>query len=118
MGAGVDLPNDECAPADARAFVVAVARDHLAEQRVDDLALLVSELVTNVVRWARTTSVLRVELHDESVHVELTDFCAQLPQHRDTAGAHGGFGLRLLDQLASSWGTRPFDGGKTVWFDL
>jgi hypothetical protein len=30
----------------------------------------------------------------------------------------GGYGLRIVDALADSWGIEPTDGGKVVWFEV
>jgi anti-sigma regulatory factor (Ser/Thr protein kinase) len=114
----LDLPNDDCAPAEARAFVSAWADGQLADQQRDNLLLLVSELVTNVVRWAHTDARLFIVLRGRSVHVEVTDWSMLQPRTCPTPGPDGGYGLRLVDALANQWGTRQFDGGKTVWFEL
>jgi hypothetical protein len=47
---------------------------------------------------------------DGSVRVELTDDGGRL----DPVGSPAGFGLRLLDHLADSWGAEA----HLVWFEL
>ena len=54
----------------------------------------------------------------KGVHVEVTDWSVLQPRPGATPGANGGYGLHLVDALSHKWGTRQFDGGKTVWFDL
>jgi hypothetical protein len=60
---------------------------------VDRAMLLTSELVTNGVLHAATP--LRL-----------------------TLTRHGGFGLHIVERLASNWGCAQRDDGKTVWFEM
>ncbi|WP_198359345.1 ATP-binding protein [Streptomyces fildesensis] len=49
--------------------------------------------------------------------VEVTDSGTHIPQLRHAeSGDESGRGLLLVDALATDWGTRPTDDGKTVWF--
>jgi anti-sigma regulatory factor (Ser/Thr protein kinase) len=114
----LNLPNRESAPAEARAFVSTIANGKLDETQRENLLLLVSELVTNVVRWAHTDSRLAIDMTGSDVHVEVTDWSVQQPRTCPTPGPQGGYGLRLVESLSDKWGTEQFDGGKTVWFDL
>ena len=84
--------------------------------------LLTSELVTNAVTHTVADGEL-VAYYDglrKRLRIEVRDDSHLLPQMRDrfTAGRVGGLGLRLVDQLASSWGTMATATGKTVWFEL
>ena len=88
----------------------------------EDLRLLVTELVTNGVRHAsdRGPVELAVEVADERVRVEVTDSGRgfsppQAPMPREDGS--GGWGLQLVDRVASSWGVKV--GSSTcVWFEL
>ena len=85
----------------------------------DTVGLLVTEVLGNAVRYARSPVEVRMYLTADEVLVEVTDDCAQLPQRRlpeddDEAGR----GLLLVDALAADWGARPAETGKTVWFSL
>ncbi|HWT22615.1 MAG TPA: ATP-binding protein [Solirubrobacteraceae bacterium] len=87
------------------------------------LRLLVSELVTNCVRHARAGSEAPVELSlrlgDAGVRVEVRDSGPGFrPQARPTPrGADGGYGLFLVERMASRWGVDS-EGGTRVWFEL
>lgn len=96
---------------------------------VGDVAvLLVSELVTNSMRY--TTGPIGVRLvrpHSDgegpAAHpgllVEVSDPLPDPPTER-TAGPddEGGRGLQLVACSARRWGTRRGKSGKTVWFEL
>lgn len=90
--------------------------------RVEDTnvaALLVGELVTNVLRHADTDD-FTVRL-DFTTGFELAvhDHDATPPERRQpTAWDTAGRGLALVAGLAESWGTRAADDGKWVWFRL
>ena len=87
----------------------------------DDAELLTSELMTNACRATHGLITL-VALRDAAgVVVTVTDddrsevaMSASLP----AIDADTGRGLFLVDQMAGSWGTSRYTGGKTVWFRL
>ena len=85
----------------------------------DDLLLMLSELVTNAVRYGRDPLCVRMVASDECIRVEVDDGNHRTPVmlHPDIPGP-GGMGLRIVDRLADSWGTRPNECGKSVWFEL
>jgi anti-sigma regulatory factor (Ser/Thr protein kinase) len=110
------LAGDSVAPAAARQFVRQSGLDQrLRADRGDDLELLVSELVTNVVRHAGTDMVLTLRADSEQVCLSVEDLSSQMPQMRENPGETGGWGLRLVDQLASRWGITRTSSGKRVW---
>jgi anti-sigma regulatory factor (Ser/Thr protein kinase) len=85
------------------------------------LRLLVSELVTNSVRHVRDSQQpveLAVRFGSRMVRVEVRDggsgFKPGKPKPR---GADGGFGLFLVERMASRWGVDTRDGTR-VWFEL
>lgn len=125
------MSNDDSVPAidpvrppaevDASAVWSAVLAHFDERDVVDDLALVVSELVTNVVRHTscdeaavalfRSRDTLRVEVSDGDT----------TPPHLTTGPVteHGsGLGLRIVDSLSSRWGVRAATDGKTVWAEF
>ena len=105
------------APRLGRAFI----RDYLEECGASscehEAVLVVSELVTNVVRHANTDIRLHAEWDAATLRVEVRDGSSILPAIADLADEHG-CGLRLVQQLASSWGVELRDDGKAVWFTV
>ncbi|MFE9445335.1 SpoIIE family protein phosphatase [Streptomyces sp. NPDC006602] len=103
--------------------VVAQAREEITRQLtawgLDDLAftteLVVSELVTNAVRYAGGPVGLRL-IRDGVLICEVTDPSNTQPRLRraDTTD-EGGRGLFLVAQLTTRWGCRYGRTGKTIW---
>ncbi len=91
-----------------------------AEHLAADAALLVSELVANVVLHARTSAEVRMSVRDGVLLVEVSDGSpgSVAPQHTSPY-ATTGRGLALVEAIADAWGSRPVSGGgKVVWFEL
>ncbi|WP_129838213.1 SpoIIE family protein phosphatase [Streptomyces sp. RFCAC02] len=108
-------------PADAE--VVGRARDAVIDQLKDwDLTgnafpteLIVSELVTNAIRYAGGPIGLRLILNDTLV-CEVSDPSETQPHLRRARPTdEGGRGLFLVAQLARRWGSRYTGAGKTIW---
>ena len=80
--------------------------------------LVVSELVTNAVRYAQGPIGLRLVLEDGLV-CEVFDDSAALPRlrHPGTEDERGR-GLQVVSQLARRWGARRTPSGKVVWCEL
>lgn len=77
--------------------------------------LVVSELVTNAIRYGRPPIQLRL-IHDRTLMCEVADAGNTTPHlRRARAFDEGGRGLFLVAQLAEHWGTRHARRGKTVW---
>jgi serine phosphatase RsbU (regulator of sigma subunit)/anti-sigma regulatory factor (Ser/Thr protein kinase) len=103
-------------------------RFRVSKDVLDDARLLVSELVTNSVRHAGLTRgdhvALRVDLEPEHVRIEVADPGAgfELADARAYAaereGLPGGWGLRLVEEVADRWGVERDDPGARVWFEL
>ena len=89
---------------------------------IRDAVLLTSEVVSNALHhtaggceFAATfdgsaSPWLRVDVRDISRAVPVA--AAKEP------GVDGGWGLRLIEQIAATWGVSPARAGKTVWFEL
>ncbi|MGW2729907.1 ATP-binding SpoIIE family protein phosphatase [Streptomyces sp. NPDC001494] len=80
--------------------------------------LMVSELVTNAIRYGRPPIRLRL-IHDRALMCEVSDTSNTTPHmRRARTYDEGGRGLLLIAQLAAHWGTRHARQGKTVWAEL
>ena len=101
-----------------------LVRDSLADFDGDarDVALLLtSELVTNAILHARTPVQLGVLVDGDRALVCVADRLPESPALSPRAHSHdrpGGRGLALVEDLADTWGTTTYTGGKTVWFVL
>jgi anti-sigma regulatory factor (Ser/Thr protein kinase) len=118
--ASLPFDPDLDAPRRVRAFVSDTVRSWGFGDLVDAAALLVSEVVTNVVLHARTQGVATVEALPSGVRVEVRDADPTLPQPQNPAASvPEGRGLEIVAALARRWGTSS-DGAetKTVWFEL
>lgn len=111
-------------PAEASAVRLARrrVRDALAEWELPELTdvtvLLVSELVTNSLRYAHGPIGVRM-VRGASLLVEVSDPLPDPPRERvATAEDEGGRGLQLVAGASRRWGTRHGPLGKTVWFEL
>ncbi|MFJ3235592.1 SpoIIE family protein phosphatase [Streptomyces sp. NPDC086787] len=96
------------------------AREQLAAWHVDDetaasTELIVSELVTNAIRYGEPPLELRL-INDRGLTCEVRDGGAAAPylRHARTVD-EGGRGLFITARLAQAWGTRYSPGGKTIW---
>jgi two-component sensor histidine kinase len=113
------------APRLARTAVLEALRDRVCPAAANDVALVVSELVTNSVEHAAQgpdeTVEVEVDVREGCVHIEVSDDGATLrprssPRHPD---APRPFGLALVDRLARAWGVDRDGAGHTrVWADV
>ena len=88
----------------------------LGVQQREDAALMVSELVTNAVVHGVGAISLRIDLEADTVRIEVADEGNVALAPSPEAGAHGGWGLRIVEQLADDWGV--LEGSTRVWFRL
>ena len=116
------LPLDATAPGAARAWLREVCCGSHSGHLLDDAALLVSELVTNAVRYGGPPIVLAVDCDGDGLDVCVRDGSSLLPVRRTPSpDAESGRGFVLLDVVSERWGVVPdTDGstGKQVWFHL
>ncbi|WP_030747086.1 SpoIIE family protein phosphatase [Streptomyces griseus] len=112
------LEPEDAAPGRARRLARrALARWDL-EELTDSVELLISEVVTNAVRYAERPVTLRL-LRTDVLRCEVGDDSPQLPrQRRARETDEGGRGLFLVNRLARRWGATRLSGGKVVWFEL
>jgi anti-sigma regulatory factor (Ser/Thr protein kinase) len=77
--------------------------------------LLVSELVTNAIRYTHGPVSLRLLL-ERTLTCEIADSSPALPRMRYAArDDESGRGLQIVSQLSLRWGARRTAGGKIVW---
>jgi serine/threonine-protein kinase RsbW len=110
--------NTPSAVARARHFVVRQLAD-VPGDVVDEVAIMVSELATNCVRHTVTDFTVSVEYSRGEILVEVTDSGGGMPTvRRPESSEPSGRGLRIVQELADSFGVRELSGapGKTVWF--
>jgi serine phosphatase RsbU (regulator of sigma subunit)/anti-sigma regulatory factor (Ser/Thr protein kinase) len=99
-------------------------RDTLTEWGLEDLSfsaeLLVSELVTNALRYAVCDGDIGLRLlRDHTLVCEVRDPSEALPRARQAADDdENGRGLQVVQQLARRWGSRLDGSGKVVWYEL
>ncbi|MFJ8664908.1 SpoIIE family protein phosphatase [Streptomyces sp. NPDC093600] len=112
------LEPEDAAPGRARRLARrALARWDL-EELSDSVELLISEVVTNAVRYAERPVTLRL-LRTDVLRCEVGDDSPQLPRQRRARDTdEGGRGLFLVNRLARRWGATRLSGGKVVWFEL
>ncbi|MBB5117397.1 hypothetical protein AF335_02510 [Streptomyces eurocidicus] len=110
----------------AREFVAAALVASGYDALIENACLCVSDVVSNVVRHARVTSLaVEVAVHHDHVVVGVSDTDpGRLPWRREAAvDAEGGRGLMLVQRLSEASGVAwEWDGltlvGKRVWFEL
>jgi GAF domain-containing protein/anti-sigma regulatory factor (Ser/Thr protein kinase) len=111
------LPRDRAAVGDCRAR----AREQLEAWHLDDhvfaTEVVVSELVTNVLTHADGSPQVRL-IRGEQLTVEVSDDSTTSPHLRHPrAQDESGRGLLIAATLASRWGTRYGEEGKTIWVE-
>lgn len=112
------LPREPRSVGRAREFTRAKLTEWDLEPLVDTTELLVSELVTNALRYGEGDIRLRLLL-DRTLVCEVWDAGLVQPRRRRARDTdEGGRGLQLVGLLSASWGSRRTPRGKTVWFEL
>ncbi|ANP51047.1 SpoIIE family protein phosphatase/ATP-binding protein [Streptomyces griseochromogenes] len=110
-----DVPPDPALVPSVRAR----CRETLLEWGLEETAfateLIVSELVTNAIRYGSPPVGVRL-LHGRSLICEVSDASSTSPRLRRAATTdEGGRGLFLVAQFAQRWGTRYTTHGKVIW---
>ncbi|WP_225834870.1 SpoIIE family protein phosphatase [Streptomyces sp. NK08204] len=114
--AGWNLDNNPTVVSRARHLVADQLTDWRLEEAVFTTELMVSELVTNAIRYGRPPIRLRLIHQGDKLICEVYDSSGTTPHmRRARIFDEGGRGLLLVAQLAESWGTRHDRIGKTVW---
>jgi hypothetical protein len=110
-----DLEADFAVVPQARRF----ATDQLEAWGLSDAVfvteLVVSELVTNAIRYGTEPIQLRL-IYDRTLICEVSDGNSTSPHlRRARIFDEGGRGLLLVAQLTTKWGTRHTTTGKSIW---
>ena len=110
----ITLPKDLGAARTARA---AVERwlEHAAPQARDDARSIVTELVTNAVQHGRPPIQVKLERKASSYMLEVADGGIERAR-RAARFRQPGWGLRIVDAIAESWGTG--EDGSRVWCEI
>jgi anti-sigma regulatory factor (Ser/Thr protein kinase) len=97
-----------------------VAAGRLGPRTLDDVLLLTTELVTNAIRHAGDDPLeVSVSIDEISVRVAVRDTGPGFdPGEAQVRTENGGWGLDLVEGLASRWGVDPGGGGTDVWFEI
>ncbi|MEU6574417.1 SpoIIE family protein phosphatase [Streptomyces sp. NPDC046805] len=112
------LPREPRSVGRAREYARAQLLSWDLEPLVDTTELLVSELVTNALRYGEGDIRLRLLL-DRTLVCEVWDAGLVQPRRRRARDTdEGGRGLQLVGLLSAAWGSRRTHEGKTVWFEL
>jgi anti-sigma regulatory factor (Ser/Thr protein kinase) len=118
----LSLPGGPAAPRAARRALSDALGGRLGEHVAADALIIVSELVANAIRHggARTERdevAIHAALRDSALRLEVTDPGPGFEPGGHGPRADGGYGLHLLDRLATRWGVSGA-GPVTVWVEL
>ncbi|WP_406424962.1 SpoIIE family protein phosphatase [Streptomyces sp. NBC_01589] len=110
-----EIPADPAAVSKAREWTTRQLTTWGLEDLLFTTELIVSELVTNAIRYGRAPMDLRLIRHDVLV-CEVTDSSSTQPRlRRAHTTDEGGRGLLLVAQLGRRWGCRHGQNRKTIW---
>jgi transcriptional regulator with XRE-family HTH domain len=115
-----EIPANTEAARVAREAVTFLA-EGIPQEELETARLLVTELVTNSVRHGPTGRKATVELHvgveRDLLRIEVADR-STTPAHRKPPTHESGYGLALVDAMASRWDAGPQNGRNVTWFEL
>jgi len=85
-------------------------------ETVQDVLLVITELIDNVVQHTDGGGELHLRREDAHVWVEVSDHSRVFPRlQRADPRRPGGRGLLLVSAISERWGSRPTPDGKLVW---
>ncbi|MFW6694496.1 ATP-binding SpoIIE family protein phosphatase [Streptomyces sp. MAR4 CNX-425] len=112
------LPDDPHSVGLARRLAVAALDRWGLGEQAPPVELIVSELVTNAVRYGSGDITLRL-LRAGTLICEVSDGNTAAPHLRIAEDTdEGGRGLCIVGLTARTWGTRQTGHGKTIWADV
>ena len=121
LTATVDLRPVPASVPVARHLVLDLLGAWRAPHDAGDAALLVTELVANVVDHVAggASFTLEVALAEDWLRISVADGSALRPVVREfEVAARRGRGMQLVEGIADRWGVEDHTDGKRVWFEL
>lgn len=117
------VPSRPAAFVEARRFVRETAASSVPGQVLDDAMLLTSELATNAVRHAGSSTEepieVTVSVDDRVLRVGVRDRGSGFdPSEPNARSDEGGWGLDLVRMLSSRWGVDRGEDCTDVWFEI
>ncbi|MET8948924.1 SpoIIE family protein phosphatase [Streptomyces sp. NPDC004542] len=114
-----DIPPDPALVAPIRKQVVRQLDSWALSELAFTAELVVSELVTNAIRYGAHPIRLRLIQNAATLICEVSDTSHTAPHlRRAKTFDEGGRGLLLVAQLTQRWGSRHTAEGKTIWAEL
>jgi anti-sigma regulatory factor (Ser/Thr protein kinase) len=115
----VDIPSDRRAPSKARSAIASLT-GQVDDSMVPDAKLLVSELITNSVKYGSGGPVTLEVVSEGPGHMRvevIDDGEGFVPVARDRDRTEvGGWGLHMVESVSERWGVH--EGSTHVWFEL
>ncbi|WP_328582483.1 SpoIIE family protein phosphatase [Streptomyces sp. NBC_00370] len=114
-----ELANDPAVVTEARALAVGQLKRWGLEALSTTMELIVSELVTNAIRYGGPGPVQLRLIRHTTLECQISDSETSSPRmrHARLTDEHGR-GLHLVSELSRRWGTRFAPGGKIAWAEL
>lgn len=119
--ASIDLPSIPPSVTVSRHLVLELLRAWGAPHDREDAALLVTELVSNVIDHVagQPSLTLELEVSEDWLRIAVVDGSAVRPVvHELSLDQPRGRGMRMVQLIADRWGVEDHLDGKRVWFEL
>ena len=119
--ASIDLPSIPPSVTVSRHLVLELLRSWDVPHDREDAALLVTELVSNVVDHVggQTTLTLELAVSEDWLRIGVVDGSSVRPVVQElSTDRPRGRGMRMVQLIADRWGAEDHRGGKRVWFEL
>jgi anti-sigma regulatory factor (Ser/Thr protein kinase) len=116
----VTLPEGPRGAAAARRLLsTALGEAGCADELIDRVVLVGSELVTNAVLHGSGAPRLRLSVLPDGARLEVYDSAPDLPSQPEQDGTQtSGRGMLIVAISANSWGIEPTGAGKWVWAEF
>jgi anti-sigma regulatory factor (Ser/Thr protein kinase) len=116
----LNLARDPASPSAARAAVREFLEDRCPAQLLEDVAIVVSELVSNAVMHTGDVCELVVHYSADQIVVEVrdTDVWSRSGDKGNRGAQDLGRGLGCVQTLSDRWGIERTADGKSVWAEF